>query len=71
METNMIYINRHLNANLTYLTLVGQDEEGRLEWAGKDEQWYQADRMSIPPSQLHDMEDTAESDDYDLSTNYK
>jgi hypothetical protein len=64
----MIYTNRHLNANLTYLTLVGQEEDGRLEWAGCDEAWYNADMMALPPEQLHDMEDTAESDRYDLST---
>jgi hypothetical protein len=71
MATNMIYTNRHLNANLTYLTLVGQDEEGRLEWAGGDDAWYNADMMAIPPEQLHDMMDTAESDSYDLATCHK
>lgn len=67
----MIYTNRHLNANLTHLTLVGQEEDGRLEWAGTDEQWYNADMMAISPDELKEMQDTEESDRYDLSTCHK
>ncbi len=64
----MIYKNRHLNSNLTHLILVGQDEDGRLEWAGSDEQWHKADIDSYSVKEFKDMEDTAESDRYDLST---
>ena len=28
-----------LNLKLSYLTLVGQDEEGNLEWVGRKEDW--------------------------------
>jgi hypothetical protein len=64
----MIYTNRELNSYLTHLTLVGQDEDGRLEYAGNDEQWYNADIGSYSDKELEVMEYTAESDRYDLST---
>jgi hypothetical protein len=67
----MIYANRCLKSYLTHLTLVGQDEDGRLEWAGSDEQWYLAEINSIQQDELKDMLDTQESDSYDLSTNMK
>lgn len=30
---------------LTYLTLVGQDEEGNLEFIGTNHQWLEANKM--------------------------
>lgn len=35
----MIYIADELWAKLSYLTLVGQNFEGELEWIGSKEQW--------------------------------
>jgi hypothetical protein len=67
----MIYKARELNSYLNNLVLVGQDEDGRLEWAGSDEQWYNAEINSFPPEQLKDMQDTEESDRYDLATCHK
>jgi hypothetical protein len=67
----MIYKARELNSYLNNLVLVGQDESGRLEWAGSDEQWYLAEINSIPQDELKDMLDTEESDRYDLSTCHK
>ena len=41
----MIYKNSELRAKLEHLVLVGQDEEGRLEWVGTDRQWNNARLM--------------------------
>ena len=35
----MIYIARELLAKLSNLTLVGQNDEGVLEWTGTASQW--------------------------------
>jgi len=64
----MIYTNRFLNSYLTHLTLVGQEEDGRLEWAGKDDAWYNAEINSLSQAELKEIRDRAESDRYDLST---
>lgn len=35
----MIHVAHELLAKLNNLTLVGQNEEGELEWAGTDKNW--------------------------------
>lgn len=35
----MIYQANELLAKLRHLTLVGQDEEGKLKWVGTQEHW--------------------------------
>jgi hypothetical protein len=68
---NMIYLNRQLNSFLTYLTLAGQDESGRLEWIGNDKDWYNAELNSLSVYELKNALETQESDYYDLKTNHK
>lgn len=41
----MIYQNAELRAKLTHLTLVGQNEDGSLEWAGSQDAWEEAEKM--------------------------
>jgi hypothetical protein len=67
----MIYANRCLKSYLTHLTLVGQDEDGRLEWLGSDSAWYDAEENSMTPLEFREMQDTEESDRYDLATCHK
>ena len=43
MSTNML--NYELLPKLTYLTLVGQDEDGELEFIGTEEAWEAARRL--------------------------
>jgi len=67
----MIYKNRVLLSYLTYLTLVGQDDSGRLEWVGSNTDWFDAKANSMTPSELIACEELRASDDYDLSTCHK
>ena len=41
----MVYQNAELHSKLTFLTLVGQDEEGRLEWMGRSGDFQKAEKL--------------------------
>jgi hypothetical protein len=66
----MIYKARELNSYLNNLVLVGQ-EDGRLEWVGTNDNWYNAEMGGFTVEELIAMQDTEESDRYDLSTCHK
>lgn len=62
----MIYKAKELLAHLNNLTLSGIDD-GRLEWIGTDEQWWQMQVDSLSTNEIKGLD----SDDYDLKTCHK